>query len=142
MMRTGDMIVSALDIISIFTVLFLVLFLAIKYDASKGVGNLDYIKVIRHQESNIENQDNNNKKYFTFIAILIEEKMIKFYHYRNGKRQLIGQFNNVDQVEKSNLIDSKNIYFLYENKKTKYLEDIIRLFVSKGITVNIAHIIR
>lgn len=142
MMRTGDMIVSALDIISIFTVLFLVLFLAIKYDASKGVGNLDYIKVIRHQESNIENQDNNNKKYFTFIAILIEEKMIKFYHYRNGKRQLIGQFNNVDQVEKSNLIDSKNIYFLYENKKTKYLEDIIRLFVLKGITVNIAHIIR
>lgn len=140
-MRIGDMIVSALDIISIFTVMFLVLFLAIKYDASKGVGNLDYIKVIRHQESNVKNQ-NNNKKYFTFIAVLIEEKMIKFYHYRNGKRQLIGQFNNVDQVEKSNLIDSKNIYFLYENKKTKYLEDIIRLFVLKGITVNIAHIIR
>lgn len=140
-MRIGDMIVSALDIISIFTVMFLVLFLAIKYDASKGVGNLDYIKVIRHQESNVKNQ-NNNKKYFTFIAVLIEEKMIKFYHYRNGKRQFIGQFNNVDQVEKSNLIDSKNIYFLYENKKTKYLEDIIRLFVLKGITVNIAHIIR
>jgi len=136
-MRINDITICAIDIISIFVVLFIIAFMAIKYDANKGIGSQDYIKIIRFLESNV----NADRKYksFDYTAIIIDKK-IKFYRYKQGKSLILHIFNNITEIEQSSIINSKDTYILYEREKTENLANIIRLFASKGITLGVARV--
>lgn len=92
--------------------------MAIKYDENKGIGKEDYIKIIRFLESNV-NADR-KYKYFDYTAIIIDKK-IKFYRYKQGKSVILNIFNNIMEIEQSNIINSKDTYILYEREKNREL---------------------
>ena len=61
MMRHDDLLIAALDIVFLFVVLFLLAFLAIRYDANKGLGEQDYVKI-----NTLLTEKGNIKGDFTF----------------------------------------------------------------------------
>ncbi len=125
-----------MDLILLLLIMFMLSFLAINYDADKGLGEHDYVKI----NQLLEGKDNISGDWqsLDYIGIILQKTHIELYHYSFGSINKIGKFTSVDELLKSSMIDQKRTYVIYEQESTHYLGSIIRGFSMLNIPIGIA----
>lgn len=137
-MRGNELLLAALDLMLLFIVLFLLAFLAIRYDANKGLGEQDYVKLntLLNERGDIEG-DYTSLRY---IAIVLTENTIDLYRYQANQTEHIGSFQSSKELVEKGMFDKNLIYVIYEKEKSALLSEIVRLFAIEGVPVGIAQV--
>ena len=125
-----DILLSAIDILLLLVIMFLIGLFAIRYDANKGIGEEIYtqINIVKQKKEKIYSQHD-----LVFIAIAIKKNGIEMNKVR-GKRKLLPtyQVKSMDDLKKRLLKNEK--YVIYEEEKNnKFLAQIIRTLAENNV---------
>ncbi|RLC33616.1 MAG: hypothetical protein DRZ76_04115 [Candidatus Nealsonbacteria bacterium] len=137
-MRRDDLLIAALDIVFLFVVLFLLAFLAIRYDANKGLGEQDYVKIntLLTEKGNIKG----DYISLNYMAIVLKKNSIDLYKYQSKQSIHIATFHSLKEFVKNGSLDKNLIYVIYEKEKSPLLSQIVRLFALESIPIGIAQV--
>ena len=136
-MKIKDIIISAIDLLTLFLTVTIIAIFAINYDSDKGIGNQDFISIV---PLTVSMDVKGNLKSFDFYPVIIGKHKIKLSHYIQGENIPVGMFDSVESLGDSGLLDKEKIYVIYEEDKSEYFSDIVRLFSRNGIPIGVAKI--
>lgn len=135
-MKRHEILLCSLDLIFIVLILFLLTFYSIKFDANKGVGDHDYVKINFLKTKNIDIEG--DFQSFDYTAIVLMKNRIELYRYKNQNFKKVGSFSNVEKFKDSSELKADRIYVIYEVEGNDFLADITRLFAKQNIPIGIA----
>lgn len=137
-MRGHELLLVALDIMFLFIILFLLAFLAIRYDANKGLGEQDYVRfnTLLTERGDIDGDYTS----VNYMAIVLRRNAIDLYRYQARQTNFMGTFQSLQQFIENEIFDKNLIYVIYEREKSPLFSEILRFFVLEGIPVGIAQV--
>ena len=112
--------------------------MAIRYDANKGLGEQDYVKI-----NEILTADENIEGDFTslnYVAVVLKKSSIVLYNYEAKQTTHIGTFRSLKDIVDSGILDKKQVYLIYEQEKSPLFSQIVRLFIVKRVPIGIAQV--
>ena len=132
-MNVRDFLISALDL-----VLFIVGFLAVKYDGSKGVSESAFATA----ELVPLAISSHNDRHFSgrFHALVLTQLDVILYRCENGKTSFLGKYSNVQRLIQDGSLNKSTPCVLYEKEQTPLLAEAIRALAANGIPIGIAEL--
>jgi len=134
----NDMLICATDLLMLFLILFLLAFMAVQYDSSKGLGEYDYTRL--NTLISDEGDINGNFSSIDFIAVVIENKKINIYRNSSFGIIYLDTYKTVKTFIESENFDIKFNYVIYEKDKSDLLAELIRAFALKNIPIGLAQV--
>ena len=130
-----DFLISVLDMLVIMIIILLLAAFAVTADQNKGLGDLDYIGLLKLNASdNIQG----DTRSFDFYAIILTTKNISIAHYFEGNLLNKTTFNSLSSFSKSTKLYLNRTYVIYEDSESPFFASIIRKFSLEGVPIGIA----
>lgn len=137
MMGIRDYLVSVIDLL---LVAFLLLFLglmAVKFDESKGIKDLDYIAITPLEASDEIDGDWNA---YTFNALVLKNEKIALRHYDRGSDTLIKIYPSYSAFEETADLDINQTYVIFELGTSDNLANVTRYLARRSIPIGLASV--
>jgi hypothetical protein len=135
-MRDQDLLISALDLLLLFLVLAFLALMAIRYDAEKGLGKEQYVKIynfLPKDKDLIADQQSRR-----FQALVLDSISVKLYKFDERGNRLVGTFRSPQQLFSSGQLDIDLPCVLYETAKSPAFAEVIRTLVKSRVQIGIA----
>jgi hypothetical protein len=136
----ADLIIGALDLLLLFLILGFLALMAIKYDAEKGLGKEEYVRIY-----NLLPKDKDllaDKQSQRFQAIVLDSTSLKLYRFDEGQPKIVGTFRSAQQLFASGKLDLALPCILHEKDKSPAFAEIIRNLINSQVQIGIAQILR
>jgi hypothetical protein len=128
-----NILIAVIDLMLLLIIMLLLGVLAIRYDAEKGLGEKHFIPIAQVKQDNNEAVSNSIAKY---NALIIDDKILEIRKVEGGNIIESRVFSNPSDLLKE--IDKDETYVIYERNKSRFLGEIVRLFIESNIKILIA----
>jgi hypothetical protein len=136
LVRVNSMILAALDLLLLFVVLLFLGFMAVRYDASKGIGERSYVRVYDFLDK--AKDDLEGKHSLAFQPLIIERNSLALYRYEMGQAREIGRFETLNDLIKSGKLDDSLPCVIYERELSPLFSEALRALALKKIPLGLA----
>ena len=139
-MKDNQLLIVALDVTLSVTLILIIAVIAITYDANKGTGTLDFVRIEKLEE--VKGNLSTDTYADEFFAIILNDSQIGIGHVINNKIGPKIIISSLDEFRKEiNALSNQNIPFvIYEDKKSKYFGNIVKVLLEKNLQFGIAKV--
>lgn len=134
----NDVLISALDLLTLFLVMLFLAVMAIKYDANKGLGDRNYVKVYNFEQKPVNASATRGMSRFQIVNL--DQSSLRLSLYEEARETIIGTYGTVEALVASGNLKTSMICVIYEQQKSPMFADLVRGLVANKIPVSLAQV--